>query len=98
MSLEEYRKEWEGMLQAGGAVLENRIEDLRVRVSPLGDAAVASYKIFVRLRNAEGKESAEWYHETDSWMKVGGGWKVVHLHYSRAAAPAAEAPPAGAQP
>jgi ketosteroid isomerase-like protein len=98
MSLEEYRKEWEGMLQAGGAVLENRIEDMRVRVGPQGDAAVASYKVFVRLRNAEGKETGEWYHETDSWMKLDGRWKVVHLHYSRAAAPAPEAAPAGAQP
>jgi ketosteroid isomerase-like protein len=98
MSLEEYRKEWEAMLQAGGAVLENRIEDMRVRVSPLGDAAVASYKVFVRLRDGEGKETAEWFHETDTWMKLDGRWKVVHLHYSGVTAPDSQAAPAGAQP
>ncbi len=89
MSLEDYKTMWNGMLQAGGRVLEVRMEDVEVRVSPLGDAAGASYRLFVRLRDAQGKETSGWYLESDTWFRRDGRWQVVQLHYSEAHPPAA---------
>jgi ketosteroid isomerase-like protein len=94
VSLEQYKKDWNGMLEGGGAILEARMDDVQVHVSPAGDAAVASYKIFVRMRDAAGKETAAWYHESDTWFRREDGWKIVHLHYS--AVP--QQPAAGAAP
>jgi len=84
LSLERYRRDWTAMLEAGGAVLEARMEDLQVMVSPAGDAAVASYRLIVRLRDGQGKETSGTYHESDTWFRRDGQWKVVHLHYSAA--------------
>ena len=83
VGLEQYKKDWTALLKAGGGVREIRMEDLQARVSPAGDAAVGSYRIFVRLRDAAGKESSDWYHESDVWFRRGGEWKIVYLHYSR---------------
>jgi ketosteroid isomerase-like protein len=84
VGLEQYKKDWTALLKAGGGVREIKMEDLQARVSPAGDAAVGSYRIFVRLRDAAGKESSDWYHESDVWFRRGGEWKIVYLHYSRA--------------
>jgi len=83
VGLEQYKKDWTALLKAGGGVREIKMEDLQARVSPAGDAAVGSYRILVRLRDAAGKESSSWYHESDVWFRRGGDWKIVYLHYSR---------------
>lgn len=83
VGMEQYRKDWTALLKAGGGVQEIKMEDVQARVSPAGDAAVGSYRIFVRLKDAAGKESSDWYNESDVWFRRGGEWKIVYLHYSR---------------
>ncbi len=85
VTLEQYKKQWTELVEGGGGVLESRSEDIQVRVSPAGDAAIVTYPLFVRYRNAEGEETASWNFETDVWFKLDGQWKMVHYHFSTAA-------------
>jgi len=87
VTLEQYKKDWTALIEAGGGVVESRTEDVQVRVSPLGDSAIVSYPIFARYRGADGSESASLYYETDVWFRQDGGWTMVHYHFSSAAEP-----------
>ena len=82
VTLPAYQAQWTKLLKDGGKVLENELSDLVVQVAPSGDAAVASYAVRVVTRQPDGKVTKERVHETDVWFKKGGGWRVVHLHYS----------------
>lgn len=84
LTLDEYKKEWTAMVEGGGSVLESRTEDVRVRISPMGDAAIVTYPVFLRYRGTDGIESADPYYETNVWFRQDGGWKLVHLHFSSA--------------
>jgi ketosteroid isomerase-like protein len=55
---------------------------MKVQVSASGDAAVASYRVRVVMRQPDGKTTTEDVQETDVLFKKQGAWKVVHLHYS----------------
>jgi ketosteroid isomerase-like protein len=77
-----YKKSWYELIQAGGGVEKNALSDIRVQVSPGGDAAVATYAVDVVTRQADGKKIQERAFETDVWYKREGKWKIVHLHYN----------------
>lgn len=85
-----YRKSWTAYVNAGNRLESARFSDMVIRVTPAGDAAIASYLLAVRTRTRDGKTVDERFHETDVWMKRGGRWQVAHCHYS--AAPAAKKP------
>jgi ketosteroid isomerase-like protein len=76
-----YKKMWTKLLADGGKVLSNQLSDMRVSVSPSGDAAVASYKAEVETRQPDGTVTHEIAQETDVLFKKNGSWKVVHIHY-----------------
>jgi ketosteroid isomerase-like protein len=80
--LAEYKKDWYALIQGGGGVEKNTLSDLKVQVSPGGDAAIATYAVDVLTRQADGKKTKERAYETDVWFKRGGAWKIVHLHYN----------------
>jgi ketosteroid isomerase-like protein len=82
VSLADYKKDWYALIQGGGGVEKNAISDLRVQVSPGGDAAVATYVLDVVTRQADGKKTKEKAYETDVWFKRDGKWKIAHLHYN----------------
>jgi len=82
VSLADYKKDWYALIEGGGGVEKNAISDLRVQVSPGGDAAVATYVLDVITRQADGKKTKERAYETDVWYKRDGKWKIVHLHYN----------------
>jgi ketosteroid isomerase-like protein len=82
VDLPSYQKNWTAYINAGNRILAADYSDMNIRVSPSGDAAVASYLLRVRTRTKDGKESAEENHETDVWFRRGGSWKIVVLHYS----------------
>jgi ketosteroid isomerase-like protein len=81
-SLADYKKSWYELIQGGGGVEKNVLSDLRVQVSPGGDAAVATYVVDVVTRQVGGKKIKERAFETDVWYKRDGNWKIVHLHYN----------------
>ena len=85
VTLEQYRKDWTALIEAGGGVVETRTEDVQIKVSPMGDAAVVTYPIFARYRGPDGTESANQYYETDVWFLRDGRWTMVHYHFSSAA-------------
>jgi len=85
VTLEQYKKEWTALIEGGGGVVESRTEDVRVRVSPMGDAAVVTSSIFARYRGPDGAESAGQYYETDIWFLRDGRWTMVHYHWASAA-------------
>lgn len=80
--LSAYQAEWAEMVDRGGRVEKNELSDIRVQVMPSGDVAVASYFVDYRLREPDGGVSTAKAFESDVWQKIGGGWKIVHLHYS----------------
>jgi len=82
VSLADYKKDWSALIQGGGGVEKNAISDLRVQVSPGGDAAVATYVLDVITRQADGRKTREKAYETDVWYKRDGKWKIAHLHYN----------------
>jgi ketosteroid isomerase-like protein len=80
--LADYEKSWHELIEGGGGVEKNDLSDLRVQISPGGDAAVATYVVDVVARQVDGKKTRERAFETDVWYKRDGKWKIVHLHYN----------------
>ena len=84
-----YKKEWTDFIKSGGKILACTLSDMHIRFSPQGDAAIASYLLHLKTREASQKVIDEVYQETDVWFKgAGGGWKIAHVHYSPTPAPA----------
>ena len=83
VDLPSYKKMWTDYINAGNRILAADFSDMNIRVSPSGDAAVASYLLRVKTRTKDGKETLETNHETDVWFKRDGAWKIVVLHYSQ---------------
>jgi ketosteroid isomerase-like protein len=84
LDLASYRTLWGKEIGDGGRMLEVKIEDMVIHVGPSKDSAVAAYRIFTKMKQANGTLAESWNHETDVLFKKGGGWKVVHVHYSDA--------------
>lgn len=80
-----YHDMWTALIHSGAAVERNDLSDIRVRVLPGGDNAVATYFIDYRLRGADGSNSPAKAFETDVWQRIDGKWKIVALHYSEIA-------------
>jgi uncharacterized protein (TIGR02246 family) len=57
-------------------------DDFRVRV--YGDAAVVTFRLTYK-NQSKGKESTGQERFTDTWVKHGGRWQCVAVHYSRIA-------------
>jgi len=92
ISLEEYKREWNALVEQGGGVASGRTENMRIRVSPAGDVAIATYVMDVTYRSPDGELSEGRYYETDVWFYRDGAWKIVHYHFSSAADAMAGAP------
>jgi ketosteroid isomerase-like protein len=84
VSLAEYRKNWTAFIGAGNKIQSVKISDMRLAVSPLQDSAVATYRLDVHTKTADGKVTNEAFQETDVWFKRNGQWKIITLHYSPA--------------
>ena len=81
-TVQAYRDEWAAMIAAGGGVEKNELSDIRVRVMPGGDVALASYFVDYRMRSPNGDISASKAFESDVWQHIDGDWRIVSLHYS----------------
>jgi ketosteroid isomerase-like protein len=82
--LSTYRRDWTRFIQKGGRIEAAQISDLHIQISPMGDAAVASYLLHVKTRTEKGQVTEEDNQETDVLFKRGSVWKIVFLHYSPA--------------
>jgi ketosteroid isomerase-like protein len=82
----EYRKFWTQATKTE-PVQSAKISDIKIRVGPSGDTAVASYQIDVRTRHGDGKVTEEHAFETDVWSKRGSEWRISVVHYSGANSP-----------
>jgi ketosteroid isomerase-like protein len=81
-----YHEEWSAMIKAGGGVEKNEISDVKVQMLQGNEAAVASYFVDNKTREAEGDTSTAKAFELDVWQKIDGEWKIVSMHYSEIAA------------
>jgi len=84
-TLADYRQMWTQAIKTE-PLQSARMSDLRIRVNPSGDTAIASYKLDVRTRHAGRKTTLEQAFETDVWFKQQGEWRVQAVHYSAIAA------------
>ena len=81
-TLASYRDGWYKLIDSGGGVRKNTISDIRVQMSPSGDAAIATYQVDVETEYPGNKLSSQQAHETDVWFKTADGWRVSHVHYT----------------
>jgi len=83
-TLSSYRDGWYELIESGGGVRKNAVSDLRVQMSPVGDAAIATYQVEVQTAYPGGESGNEKAHETDIWFKTADGWRITHVHYTSA--------------
>jgi ketosteroid isomerase-like protein len=83
-----YKKEWTEYIKSGAQILAGTMADTHVRFSPQGDTAIASYELHLKTQEADKKVKDEVFQETDVWFKTAAGWKIAHVHYAPAPAPA----------
>ena len=79
----EYYAEWKEFLASGGGVASlSTYEPTSIRTSADGMSAVTYFTSDTTVYvDADGKETGSDTAETDIWWKIGGEWKVVHIHY-----------------
>lgn len=82
-----YQASWTKYIGAGNKLDQVEVRDLRVQVSPAGDAAVATYILRVTTRTVKGEVSTEDNQETDVLFKRAGAWTIVHVNYAPAKKP-----------
>jgi ketosteroid isomerase-like protein len=87
VTIADYKEDWRKLIESGGSVEKNQVSDLRVVVSPGGDAAAAAYRLEVLTRMPDGTITHDLSQESDTWFKVDGNWKIAHLHYVSQPAP-----------
>jgi ketosteroid isomerase-like protein len=83
-----YKKEWTETIKTGTSLEQAKLSDLHVRMSPLGDTAIASYQLHVKTHMPDKSVTDEDFQETDVWFKTAAGWKITHVHYAPAPKPA----------
>jgi len=64
---------------AAATPIETSYEKENLKIVPLGDAAVASYRFVVRMKGP-GIDVHRRYRTTNVWAKRGGNWQVVAAH------------------
>lgn len=89
---DQYQASWTRFIQGGGKVLSADFTDMKIQVSPEGDAAAASYLLHVVTHSTRG-DSDEYFQESDVLFKRDGQWKLVHLNYAPARKPKQAAKP-----
>jgi ketosteroid isomerase-like protein len=77
-----YRSAWTAYITGGARVLSLEYIDMQIAVSPAADGAVATVRVRVRIREADGTDRASEYQESDVWFRRGTRWQIVHAHYS----------------
>jgi len=82
VAISDYKKDWYQLIESGGGVEKNTLSDLKVTVSPSGDAAVAAYRLEVHTRQPDGQITRDQSQESDTWFNYEGQWKIAHLHYA----------------
>lgn len=81
-TLSAYREGWYELIDAGGGVRKNTLSDIRIQMSPGGDAAIATYQVEVQTEYPGNNLSSQQAHETDVWFKTADGWRISHVHYT----------------
>ncbi len=81
-----YQKTYPESVARSGGLAGGKVTDLRVQVSPQGDAAIASYRLDVVRKNpapdaTPPRPANIAYEMTAALFKRGNDWKIVHFHY-----------------
>lgn len=82
--LTSYRDSWYKLIGSGGGVRKNTLSDIRIQMSPGGDAAIATYQVEIQTEYPGNRLSSQKAHETDVWFKTDDGWRISHVHYTSA--------------
>ncbi|MEX2495322.1 MAG: nuclear transport factor 2 family protein [Woeseia sp.] len=77
-----YKESWYKLIEGGGGVRKNSLSDIKIQMSPGGDAAIVTYRVDVDTQSPDGDISNTIAHETDVWFKTGNGWRIAHVHYT----------------
>ena len=80
-ALADYRTEWAAATKTE-PVVSAKISDLKIEIGPSEDTAVASYRLDVSTKHADGKVTVDHAFEMDVWFKRGSDWRVGAVSYS----------------
>ena len=80
-----YLASWTNYVHCGNRVVSLEYSDMRVRVGPGENTAVASFGVRVQIQMADGGLTDERYLETDVWFRVASAWRLVHAQYVKRA-------------
>ena len=88
-----YQKSYPESVKRSGGLASSKVTDLRVQVSPQGDAAIASYRLDVVRKNPAPEATPPrpaniTYAMSAVLFKQGNDWKIVHFHYQNVPQPA----------
>lgn len=78
---EQYEASWTRFVQEGGKVVTAKFAQMKIQISPHGDAAAASYLLHVVTQSKAGTNDG-YFQESDFLFKRNGEWKLVHLNYA----------------
>jgi ketosteroid isomerase-like protein len=78
-------EKWRGALkllfEAGGGAVKFELGSIDYMVfSPEGDAVTTSFSFSQRFRDADDVEGDQRWHETDTWYRHDGTWKLAAIH------------------
>jgi ketosteroid isomerase-like protein len=82
---QDYVTRWTKVVGEGGGVSSLSVDDLQLRVSPKGDAVIATFAMPVVGRKGglpAATEPTVIYHMTEAWFKHGSRWSMAHMHWS----------------
>lgn len=82
---QDYVTRWTKVVGEGGGVSSLSVDDLQLRVSPQGDAVIATFAMPVVGRKGglpAATEPTVIYHMTEAWFKKGSRWSMAHMHWS----------------
>jgi ketosteroid isomerase-like protein len=80
-----YMDSWVANIEKGGGIAKGAIQDLRVQVSPSGDAGIATFYMPVTSRVPPGSANPArdiHYNITHVWFKRNGRWEMTHYYWS----------------
>jgi ketosteroid isomerase-like protein len=85
-----YSDMWVPLIEKGGGVAKGGMQDLRVQMSPAGDAGIATFYMPITYKPAPSGSAAGSpnrprdvnFNITHVWFKKNGRWELVHYYWS----------------
>ncbi|MDB5687345.1 MAG: hypothetical protein JWR77_1934 [Rhizorhabdus sp.] len=83
---QDYQTAWTGVIARGGGVAKAGIADLRIQMSPAGDAAITTFLMPVKVKFPDvpppDAKTDIVYNMTEIWFRTGRHWSLKHMSWT----------------